>query len=285
MTDASALVPARPRPEKPRLPALRTGAEPAPIEKAAMILTAIGPELAAGFLRELAEPDMERFARALSRPRQDRPGAARRGDRRVPRPADHRPGDRRRLEDGPQAARRRPRRRGRGQPPGRGPRPQRGALGLGAAERHAGPGARQLPAGRAPADRRGHPQRAARRDRRQRARAARPRLRPDRRPAPLARPDPRPAGRRRDPGRDRARLPLGPAAQPLEAPPGRPDRRPDEQHLDRGPRGLPRLPRGPGRHRSPRTCSARCSPSTTSRSACTAATSPASCATCPRRCC
>ena len=31
-----------------------------------MILTAIGPELAAGFLRELAEPDMERFARAIS---------------------------------------------------------------------------------------------------------------------------------------------------------------------------------------------------------------------------
>ena len=38
---------------------------PAPIEKAAMILTAIGPELAAGFLRDLAEPDMERFARAI----------------------------------------------------------------------------------------------------------------------------------------------------------------------------------------------------------------------------
>ena len=30
-----------------------------------MILTAIGPEQAAGFLRELSEPDMERFARAI----------------------------------------------------------------------------------------------------------------------------------------------------------------------------------------------------------------------------
>ena len=30
-----------------------------------MILTAIGPEQAAGFLRDLAEPDMERFARAI----------------------------------------------------------------------------------------------------------------------------------------------------------------------------------------------------------------------------
>jgi flagellar motor switch protein FliG len=64
MTDASALVPARPA--RPRVPALRSGAQPAPIEKAAMILTAIGPDLASGFLKELAEPDMERFARALS---------------------------------------------------------------------------------------------------------------------------------------------------------------------------------------------------------------------------
>jgi flagellar motor switch protein FliG len=66
MTEAAALVPARPRPEKPRVPAIRSGAQPAPIEKAAMILTAIGPELAAGFLRELGEADMERFARALA---------------------------------------------------------------------------------------------------------------------------------------------------------------------------------------------------------------------------
>jgi flagellar motor switch protein FliG len=31
-----------------------------------MILTAIGPELASGFLRDLSEPEMERFARAIS---------------------------------------------------------------------------------------------------------------------------------------------------------------------------------------------------------------------------
>ena len=30
-----------------------------------MILTAIGPELASGFLRDLSVPDMERFARAI----------------------------------------------------------------------------------------------------------------------------------------------------------------------------------------------------------------------------
>ena len=53
------------KPEKPRLPALRPEQMPTPIEKAAMILTAIGPEQAAGFLRDLAEPDMERFARAI----------------------------------------------------------------------------------------------------------------------------------------------------------------------------------------------------------------------------
>jgi flagellar motor switch protein FliG len=39
---------------------------PRPIEKAAMILTAVGPELAASFLRDLSEPEMERFARAIS---------------------------------------------------------------------------------------------------------------------------------------------------------------------------------------------------------------------------
>jgi flagellar motor switch protein FliG len=64
MTD-TALVPAKPKPEKPRPPALRPEQTPTPIEKAAMILTAIGPEQAAGFLRDLAEPDMERFARAI----------------------------------------------------------------------------------------------------------------------------------------------------------------------------------------------------------------------------
>ncbi len=65
MSNETALVPARPQPEKPRLPSVRSGAGPSPIEKAAVILTAIGPELASGFLRELSEPDMERFARAI----------------------------------------------------------------------------------------------------------------------------------------------------------------------------------------------------------------------------
>ena len=54
------------RAERPRAPGMRPEQMPSPIEKAAMILTAIGPELAAGFLRELAEPDMQRFARAIS---------------------------------------------------------------------------------------------------------------------------------------------------------------------------------------------------------------------------
>ena len=54
------------RADKPRTAALRPEALPSPIEKAAMILAAIGPELSAGFLRELAEPDMQRFARAIS---------------------------------------------------------------------------------------------------------------------------------------------------------------------------------------------------------------------------
>ncbi len=64
MTD-SALVPARPR-EKPRMPALRPDQIPTPIEKAAIILTAIGPEIGGAFLRGLAEPDLMRFARTLS---------------------------------------------------------------------------------------------------------------------------------------------------------------------------------------------------------------------------
>ena len=66
MTGETALVPSRGtrQPDKPR-PQARPEQQPTPIEKAAVILTAIGPELAAGFLRELSEPDMERFARAL----------------------------------------------------------------------------------------------------------------------------------------------------------------------------------------------------------------------------
>ncbi|PZQ50404.1 MAG: hypothetical protein DI556_07565 [Rhodovulum sulfidophilum] len=47
-------------------PPARVAPVPAPIEKAAMILAAIGPVQAAGFLRELAPGDMERFARALA---------------------------------------------------------------------------------------------------------------------------------------------------------------------------------------------------------------------------
>ncbi len=55
-----------PKPVEPPRPALaRRDAAPTPIEKAAVILTAVGPELAAGFLRELSEPEMERFARAI----------------------------------------------------------------------------------------------------------------------------------------------------------------------------------------------------------------------------
>ncbi len=62
----TALVPAAPlRPLAPR-PHIRPERMPAPIEKAAMILTAIGPELGAGFLRDLSEADMERFARAIA---------------------------------------------------------------------------------------------------------------------------------------------------------------------------------------------------------------------------
>ena len=66
MSGEAALVPAKPRADKTRLaPLSRPDQMPTPIEKAAMILTAIGPELAAGFLRDLAEPDMARFARAI----------------------------------------------------------------------------------------------------------------------------------------------------------------------------------------------------------------------------
>ena len=62
MNTETALVPKKP--DRPR-PSVRPELMPRPIEKAAMILTAIGPELASGFLRDLAEPDMERFARAI----------------------------------------------------------------------------------------------------------------------------------------------------------------------------------------------------------------------------
>lgn len=51
--------------ERTRLAPLRPEGMPTPIEKAAVILTAIGPEHAASFLRELSEADMARFARAI----------------------------------------------------------------------------------------------------------------------------------------------------------------------------------------------------------------------------
>ncbi|WP_299131639.1 FliG C-terminal domain-containing protein [uncultured Amaricoccus sp.] len=67
MSGETALVPAKAnRVDKPRAQAPRPEQMPTPIEKAAMILTAIGPELAAGFLKEIAQPDIERFARALA---------------------------------------------------------------------------------------------------------------------------------------------------------------------------------------------------------------------------
>lgn len=47
-------------------PPARIERMPAPIEKAAMILAAIGPVQAAAFLRDLGPLDMERFVRALS---------------------------------------------------------------------------------------------------------------------------------------------------------------------------------------------------------------------------
>jgi flagellar motor switch protein FliG len=61
----SSLLPARAR-DKPRAPALRPELMPSPIEKAAIILTAIGPEIGGAFLRGLAEPDLLRFARTLT---------------------------------------------------------------------------------------------------------------------------------------------------------------------------------------------------------------------------
>jgi len=64
MTDTdSATLPART--EGPRILGLRPDRMPRPIEKAAIILTAIGPDLAAGFLRDISEADMTRFADAI----------------------------------------------------------------------------------------------------------------------------------------------------------------------------------------------------------------------------
>ncbi len=63
----AALLPARVRDRaRPPAPVLRPDQMPSPIEKAAIILTAIGPETGASVLRGLAEPDLMRFARTLS---------------------------------------------------------------------------------------------------------------------------------------------------------------------------------------------------------------------------
>ncbi len=64
MTADNALVPSRAG-DRNRVAIPKPPPGPKPIEKAAMILAAIGPELAAGFLRELSEPNMERFGRAV----------------------------------------------------------------------------------------------------------------------------------------------------------------------------------------------------------------------------
>ena len=51
----------------PRPASAGLGRMPTQIEKAAMILTAIGPEMASAFLRDLGEQDMERFAQTINR--------------------------------------------------------------------------------------------------------------------------------------------------------------------------------------------------------------------------
>ena len=45
--------------------AIRVSEGPSQIQKAAIIMAAIGPEQAANVLREISSPDMERFAKAL----------------------------------------------------------------------------------------------------------------------------------------------------------------------------------------------------------------------------
>ena len=217
-----------------------------------MILTAIGPELAAGFLRELAEPDMQRFARAISglgKISQEVLDAVIVEFLEL-------------LTTGPEIA-----------------GGSKAARKLLAAVLDDEDEVQRLLDGRQRSEVRSvwerlndtpaptlatfvqaeHPQTAAVILSELRAEIAASVLeRLDRafaqtdRPAPVARPAPSTGPVAAvDPGRDRARLPFGAPAQPLEAPPGRPHRRPDEQHLDRGPRGLPRLPREPGARARP----------------------------------
>ncbi len=52
--------------QRTRLPALRADQTPTQIQKAAIILTAIGPDTARGFLRNLGELDMQRFVNAIA---------------------------------------------------------------------------------------------------------------------------------------------------------------------------------------------------------------------------
>lgn len=62
----TALVPLGSPGDKARLPALRPEQMPTQIQKAAIILTAIGPETARGFLSGLGELDMQRFVNAIA---------------------------------------------------------------------------------------------------------------------------------------------------------------------------------------------------------------------------
>ena len=67
MSDTALIPAAAPRPPTPR-PMIRPERMPKPIEKAAMILTAIGPELGAGFLRERVSGEgADRAAALLAR--------------------------------------------------------------------------------------------------------------------------------------------------------------------------------------------------------------------------
>ena len=60
-----ALLPVRAAPESARMSAL-SGRRLTQLEKAAIILTAVGPEMAADILRDLPRSDLQRFARAVN---------------------------------------------------------------------------------------------------------------------------------------------------------------------------------------------------------------------------
>lgn len=61
----TALLPVKVRAGSTRLSLIGSDRRPTSIEKAAMILTAIGPDLASGFLRQLSEEEIGRFAVAI----------------------------------------------------------------------------------------------------------------------------------------------------------------------------------------------------------------------------